>query len=53
MEDKLELYIRPQQSPAAIFEPNQIRINYSGKWVDFRDGKILIHNENGERIGEF
>ena len=53
MKNKLELYIRPQQSPAVIFDPDKIRINYAGKWVDFRKGKILIRNQNGEQIGEF
>jgi hypothetical protein len=49
----LLLFIRPQQSPSATFDPDKIRINYGGKWVDFRDGKIILRNENGERIGEF
>jgi len=39
---KVEIYIKPLESPSCLIEDTTIRINYCDQWVDFRDGKIRI-----------
>jgi hypothetical protein len=45
----IEIYQRPQEGPPILVdEGKNIRIFYNNQWVDFRDGKIIVReNEPG------
>ena len=45
---KVEVYLRPKDSPFMYPEDTDIRINYNDHWIDFRDGKILFSREDSE-----
>lgn len=45
------IFIRPGDNPVKITHDKNIRINYGGRFVDFRDGKLRVTDENtGEVI---
>lgn len=39
---KVDIFIRPQESPIKIVEDNLVRLSYNGQWIDFKDGKVFI-----------
>lgn len=41
----IEVFVRPQESPAYCAEDGGVRIAYGNQWVDFKDGKVFISSE--------
>lgn len=42
MDNKVMIFIRPQESPVVTDDDQNIRISYGNLWVSFRDGKVLV-----------
>lgn len=45
MNRPIEIYIRPQETPAQTQKDEDVRIYYNGQWVDFRHGTIRISQD--------
>ena len=46
---KVDIFIRPQESPIKIVEDNLVRLYYNGQWIDFKDGKISVVFEDPQK----
>ena len=46
---KIELYLRPKESPTAVVDETDIRLYYNNQWIDFRDGEVKIRFDPGMR----
>lgn len=47
---KVELYIKPTESPVAVIEDTDMRLYYNNQWVDFRYGKIRITTDSPSNL---
>jgi NADH pyrophosphatase NudC (nudix superfamily) len=43
--EKLEIYKRPQEWPVNVELASNIRLHYNGQWIDFRDGRVIVTDE--------
>jgi hypothetical protein len=41
----IEIYLRPQESPAMVVPDENLRLNYKDYWIDFRQGKIILRSD--------
>lgn len=49
----VEIYFRPFEAPCIIKEDEDVRLNYCGKWIDFKGGMVIVSDgDSGKFIGE-
>jgi hypothetical protein len=41
----IEIYLRPQESPAMVVPDENLRLAYMDYWIDFREGKIILRSD--------
>jgi hypothetical protein len=42
----VQVFERPYAAPVSTRKETDVRINYNGQWIDFRNGKIIITPES-------
>ena len=45
--EAVEIYLCPLDSPKEVIPDKEIRIQYNGYWVDFRNGEVIVRKDCG------